>query len=450
MTKVRRNCLLVVLLSGAISVLWGFSIGRKDSGGPTDFQAVYYGARCLLQHHNPYSVREMEGVYRAAGEESPSPTLRQRQLVTLYVNLPTTFLLIAPLEMFPLGMAQVLWMLLTAGGLILAALLMWNLGEKYAPVLSACLIAFLLANCEFVFFTGNTAGIVVGFGVVAAWCFLQERFVLAGILCMAVSLAIKPHDAGLVWLYFLLAGGVHRKRALQTLAVTAVLALSAILWVSHVAPHWMQDWHSNMTFISARGGINDPGPTAVAADNFARVISLQAAFSIFRDDPQFYNLATYLVCGPLLLVWLVTTLRSRSSQDRALLALAAIVPLTILVTYHRVYDAKLVLLTVPACAMLWATGGPIRWIALVLNTAGVVLCSDAPMIVLDGLARSLHLSTSVWSGQILTVVLDRPTTDILLIMGIFYLWVYVRSVFYPSSCKGSGTSKQEHSAPAIA
>jgi hypothetical protein len=449
MTKTRQLCLFLLLLSGAISVFWGYSVGRKLSGGPTDFQAVYYGARCLLQHHNPYSVSEMEGVYRAASRESPSPTQRQLQLVTLYVNLPTTFLLIAPLEMLPLGVAQVLWMMLTAGGLILGGLLMWSLGEKYAPVLSACLIAFLLANCEFVFSTGNTAGFVVGLGVVAAWCFLQERFVLAGILCMAVSLAIKPHDAGLVWLYFLLAGGVQRKRALQTLAVTAVLALSAILWVSHVAPHWMQDWHSNMTFISARGGLNDPGPTAAVADTFAKVISLQAIFSVFRDDPRFYNPASYLVCDPLVLVWLVTTMRSRSSQDRALLALAAIVPLTILVTYHRVYDAKLVLLTVPACAMLWARGGPIRWIALILNAAGVVLCSDVPLILLEEFAQRLHLSTAVLSGQILTVVLDRPTPVILLIMAIFYLWVYVRHTPVLCTSTGSQSTEQEPPEPAL-
>jgi hypothetical protein len=35
---------------------------------------------------------------------------------------------------------------------------------------------------------------------VAAWCFIKGRFIPAGILCLAVSLAIKPHDAGLVWL----------------------------------------------------------------------------------------------------------------------------------------------------------------------------------------------------------------------------------------------------------
>jgi len=30
-----------------------------------------------------------------------------------------------------------------------------------------------------------------------------------------------------------------------------------------------------------------------------------------------------------------------------------------LVTYHRPFDAKLLLLAVPACAMLWAEGGRI-------------------------------------------------------------------------------------------
>ncbi len=49
------------------------------------------------------------------------------------------------------------------------------------------------------------------------------RCVWVGILCLAVSLAIKPHDGGLVWLYFILAGGAFRKRALQSLVVTLAL-----------------------------------------------------------------------------------------------------------------------------------------------------------------------------------------------------------------------------------
>jgi hypothetical protein len=42
------------------------------------------------------------------------------------------------------------------------------------------------------------------------------------------------------------------------------------------------------------------------------------------------------------------------------------------------------------------------------------------------LAGNLHISTAGLSGQMLTVVLTRPTPIILLAMSVFYLWVYVR------------------------
>jgi hypothetical protein len=328
--------------------------------------------------------------------------------------------------MLPWGPAHVLWMILTAGVFILAALLMWNLGARYAPNVSLLLILILLANCESIFANGNTAGIVVGLCVVAVWCFLQQKFVPAGILCFAISLVIKPHDAGLVWLYFLLAGGVYRKRALQTLVITAVLGLLAFLWVSHVAPHWMADWQSNLSAISTRGGMNEPGPASLNGRSAAVVIDLQAAISVFRDDPRIYNPVSYLVCGALLLVWSVRTLWSRFSQPRALLALAAVTALTMLVTYHRPWDAKLLLLAIPACAMLWAEGGPIRWIALLVTTTGLVLTGDVPLAILAILSNRLNVGTTGIFGKMLTVVLIRPASLILLAMAIFYLWIYVR------------------------
>jgi hypothetical protein len=303
---------------------------------------------------------------------------------------------------------------------------MWDLGSSYASKVALVLICFLAANCEMIFGSGNTAGLVVSLCVVAVWCFLQNRFVPFGILCLAVSLAIKPHDAGLVWLYFLLAGVPHRKRALQTLLVTAVFGLAALLWVSHVAPHWMQDWKSNMAAISAPGGINEPGPSALTGHSSGMVVDLQAAISVFQDNPRIYNLVSYFICGALLLVWSVRTVRTRFSKPGALLALAAVTAITMLVTYHRPWDAKLLLLTVPACAMLRAEGGPTGWAALVVNTAGIVLNADVPLAMLVILSDHLHVGTASIFGKILTVVLNRPSSLILLVMSLFYLWVYVR------------------------
>ena len=427
MTRTRRTALIWILLASGVSILWGNSIGQSSNGW-VDFRAIYYGTRCLMQHHNPYKVSELESVYRAEGGERPSETIAARQAVTLYVNVPTTFIFTAPFAMVPWGPAHMLWITLTAGVIILAAFLMWSLGARYAPNLSLFLICFLLANCEQIFCTGNTAGIAVGLCVIATWCFLEERFVLAGVLCLAVSLAIKPHDSGMVWLYFLLTGGVHRKRALQTLSITFLLALSAFLWVSHVAPHWMQDWQSNLSTISASGGINEPGPASLTSHGADMVIDLQAAISIFKDDPRIYNPASYLICGAFLLAWSVRTLGSRFSQSNAWIALASVSALTMLVTYHRPWDSRLLLLAIPACAMLWAEGGRLRWTALLVTAAGTVLTADIPLAILANLSNQMHMGTTGIIGKMLTVVLIRPASLILLVVGVFYLWLYLRRV----------------------
>jgi len=425
MKRTNQIALAWILLAGGISIFWGSSLGKPENRW-VDFKAVYYGARCLLEHHNPYNVSELDDVYRAEGGESPSETFTAHQTVTLFVNLPTTFIFIAPLAMLPWGAAHVLWIIITAVSLIFAAFLMWDIGADYAPVISVGLICLILANSEVLFLTGNTAGIIVSLCVVAVWCFLNKRFELAGVLCLSVSLAIKPHDAGLVWLYFLLAGGVYRKRALQTLLITGILGLSAFLWVSHVAPYWMHDWNSNLSVISARGGLNEPGPASLIGRSPGMVFDLQAAIAVFWNDPRIYNPASYLICGALLLVGAVRTLRSRFSQQRAWLALAAVSILTMLITYHRSYDAKLLLLTVPACAMLWARGGPVAWLALLMTTAGIVSTADIPTVIFLNLTKELPISTAGLSAQIRTLLLMEPTPLILLAMGIFYLLVYVR------------------------
>jgi hypothetical protein len=421
MTRTRWIALAWILLASGISIWWGSSIWQTKNGW-IDFRSVYYGTRCLLHHHNPYKVSE----FPTEGTECPLEPGYAVYDLPVYVNMPTTCIFMTPLAMMPWGPAHLLWTIFTVGVFILAGFLMWSLGARYSAKVSLLLVCFLLANCEVIVGGGNTAGIVIGLCVVAVWCFLEQRFVLVGVLCLAASLAIKPHDAGLVWLYFLLAGGVYRKRALQTLLITVVLGLSAYLWLSHIEPHWIQDWEYNLAALSAHGGLNDPAPAYLSGHDTATVIDLQAAISVFKNDPRFYNPASYLICGALLLLCAARTLRSRFTQRGALLALAAVVPITMLVTYHRAWDAKLLMITVPACALLWAEGGPIRWMALLVTAAGVVSTADIPLAILGIFSSQLHLGATGISGQILTVVLMRPTPLILLAMSIFYLWIYMR------------------------
>src|ERR1039458_8630068 len=415
MASAYRRGLIWVLLCVGISVLWGTWIAHTKSAW-LDFRAVYAGTRCLIHGHNPYDVSELAREYLSEDGQRPTTPPTAFRSITLYVNVPATFVFVAPFAALPWGPACVLWMLLTGAALIVAILLMWSVGARSAAGVSTALVCILAVNCESVFAGGNTAGIVVGLCGIAVWCFLENRFVQIGVVCLALSLVVKPHDAGLVWLYFVLAGGINRKRALASAAITAVIVLASLVWIWHVAPSWMQDWKANLAAISAHGGINEPGPSA-RTDTIFSIVDLQAAISIFRDDPGFYNLASYLICGAFMIVWAIGTLRRSFSARSAWLALAVATTFTLLLTYHRVWDAKLVMLAIPACCMLWAEGGAFGKAAAMITSIAAFLTGDLSLTTFYVIFSSIHVNPSWMLAPAITVVLTRPASLALLAMG---------------------------------
>jgi hypothetical protein len=427
MTKARLDGIYLLLLGSLTFIMLGAAFENASPVPMIDFKGLYYPARCLIQHCDPYKESEVLRVYQAEGADLATTAPRTRLISTQYVYQPTSFSVTVPFAMLPWGPAHFLWMALTFGSLIYASCLIWSFGANYAPIISGSLIGFLLANSELIVITGNAAGIAIGLCIIAVACFYLERFVLFGILCFAISLAIKPHDTGLVWLYFLLAGGVYRKRALQTLVTAIVFCLPSILWVWHVAPHWMQEMQATISAYSLRGGLSDPGPASTGGHGLGMMVNLQVAISFFRDDPRIYNAVSYIIFALLLIVWAIVTLRFRPTPARTWLALAAIAPLTMLPFYHRQNDTLLLLLTVPACAMLWAEGRSIGRAAFLINTAGLVLTGFLPWLYFYNLTNKWNLPITQLSGQIMMAVQALPPPLILLMMSIFYLWAYVRS-----------------------
>jgi len=191
-----------------------------------------------------------------------------------------------------------------------------------------------------------------------------------------------------------------------------------------------KELRSDLATCSASGGACDPGPNSPGGHDADFLINLQTAISVFWDNSHIYNPVTYLLCGPLLLIWIITTLRARASATSAWLALAAIVTLSMLPLYHRQHDTRLLLLTIPACAMLWLKAASLvgsrrpelRWCRLERR----YLFGDSHSSLLERLA-----SASGFPFKLLTVVLGRPIPLILLIMCIFYLWAYIRHHLQP-------------------
>jgi hypothetical protein len=403
------------------------ALASQAHGVILDFKIAYYSARCLVQHQDPYNASDVLRLYYAEGGERPpdAPTgYRTQMIVASQVYLPNALFLVAPFGLFSWPLAYGIWSALTICGITAAAVLMWRVASSYAAGPPLYLISFLLLNSGILFAGGNPAGVAISLCVIAAWCFLEDHFVSVGVVCMAVSLALKPHDSGLVWLYFLLAGAVVRKSALKSLLITALIGVAAIACISHISQHWLSEIQQNLQQITLRGSYNDPGP---AGKNLGPggIIALQTVTSVIRDDPAFYNPAAYLICAPLLLYWGYVTIRSRFSQKRAWFALSSIAPLIMLPVYHRPYDAKLLLLAIPACAILSSGGGIRAWLSLALTTLAIVFTSDLPLALLSMLSNGMHIPGGA-SGAAITILLLRPAPLALLLLAAFNLFQYAR------------------------
>jgi hypothetical protein len=189
--------------------------------------------------------------------------------------------------------------------------------------------------------------------------------------------------------------------------------------------------------LSARGGISDPGPTSLGGHGLANVISLQSVLSMVRDDPRFYNPVSYLVCAPLLAAWVFFTLRSRFTPANGWLGLAAIAALTMLPVYHRQYDAKLLLLAIPACVLLWVQGGLTGRLAMLITTSALFFTGDLTWALFLALVKRIPLAPTGFAGRLSMALQVFPAPLILLIMGAFYLWIYARTAqIQPSSPNG--------------
>jgi hypothetical protein len=420
----RRDGALILLLGCAVIVLLGPLLESASPWAMIDFKLPYYSTRCLLKGCNPYNGADVLRVYHMEGENQLLEKVHGSPDATRLVYLPTIFVLTSPLALLTFGPAHLVWMVLEVSGLIMGSFLMWDLGVEYAPILSGCLTGFMLANCELLTIVGNPAGIAISSCVAGVWFLVKRKHEWAGVFCLTAGLMVKPHDVGFVWLYFLLAGKAYRKRALQALFMTLGLSAAMVLWVSHVGPSWVSDLRSTLRSISALGAMNDPGPASSGAHGLGMMVNLQTVISYVRDDPRFYNFITYTICGILLLVWMRVTLRSHPSPARTWLALASISAFTMLPVYHRQVDTKLLLLTVPACALLCAEGGRTGRFAALFTCAAFVLTGDIPWAIALRIIHYIHLPATPYLGKILVAVQILPIPLILLAVCLFYLWVY--------------------------
>ena len=124
------------------------------------------------------------------------------------------------------------------------------------------------------------------------------------------------------------------------------------------------------------GGIVDPAVTGLAGRDMDSLVQLQSFISVLFSSPADYSLICWAVCAPLILLVVFSPLVRVRTAHGIWLALAIAAPLSMLPIYHLQHDAKILLLTIPACAMLWSQRNPIGRLSLLFTGAAIVINGD--------------------------------------------------------------------------
>jgi hypothetical protein len=337
--------LLILCISAVVLFAVG---GARVSRSSNDFVPVYTGARCLLHGCNPYDTSQLEQqFFLAGGHAAELPSWD----IDVPVYPPSTFLVLSPLALFSFPAARLIWFLLngclfvTATGLILA------LCTPSHRWLATALGSLLLLSSTILLILGQPAIFAISLLGIGIHLFLRGRLLGLGTLLLMLSLAVKPQVGGLIVLY-LVARSVHwRSAALALAGALALLLSSALILQLHPRSFgWASTLRANLTATLDTGGSADPrpaNPQAIGDTN------LQSLTSIFFPSDRGFNFAAYAAFMVLLAAWVLAVWGTNVGAELHLLALGALSILSLMPVYHRFYDTRLLLLTVPAVLIVF-------------------------------------------------------------------------------------------------
>lgn len=425
----RRAGIILAMLGWLFCVAHSIYRNTMPFSG-VDFRAIYASSRCVIDKCDPYSESEtmaeflhQGGTLREAGPAIDGPFSPN------YAGYPPMILLyLVPVALLPWPLALYVWLVLSVLLYGLAVFLFADLCADESSIAANTCLAVFLALGSIALEVANPSVPAAGLCCIAVWCFLTERYERTGVALFAVSLILKPHLGLLVLIYFLVTKASYRKRALQVIATTVLLCVPVMVWftVQPSTKHWYSEYNAALKGISARGFLSDPGPTNGTA---FRLADLQTIVSVVKDDPAFYNPVVWAICLLVLVVWIVLVRRLQSGRASDLLSLAAISAFTLLPVYHRSGDARLLLLTFPALAILVRNSRLWGTLGIVLSVLMAAMTSDSYL----SLARKYWLPIpkrllgTVWDGRLYLILFERQVALICLVTTLFYMTIMWRA-----------------------
>ena len=399
------------LVSCGLAIHRGWNYDRLGSQ-TCDFIAPYSGARCFLHGCNPYDSADLQREYVAAHGNLAALDFRHDWRTLIPVYPPTTFLLLTPLTLVDYPHAQVLWFYSSSILYCLALGLLVQFVPRPWAVVYFLLAATTLnnANTDFLLGPGNPSAPAIALAALAVWAFYRLRARWPGVVLLALALAMKPHMAVGVFLFLLIRRGLRKPALIAGILALAMLAGGAA-WLQHTTGNaWRQKFSATVLNGIRPGGINDPGPGNNSAQH---ILNVQALISLFAAAPSRYNLVAFGLTGLGGVLWLAGFARRGEKVD-PLLAMAGLLCLSLLPLYHRDYDSRLLILTLPPMVLLLRDRA--GWAIALLAASTPLLFSQTTMHVEHYL--NVHNITSLSPLRTALLLREGPIA----LLALSFLW----------------------------
>jgi hypothetical protein len=342
--KSARAVLTVVLLLG---VVWFALRGpvRGIGGGNFDFALIYSAARAWLLGKDPYSMEVAQRVFVAAGGPKILEPMSRPESSLVYS--PATFVVLAPVAALPWVAANWVWSLANIALVGVSLLLLARLARLGTTATMALWASMLwLAPAATSLYVGQVSIVVLA--LLSAGELLRRRALEGGSprhlwvvgLLLGFAAVIKP-QLGLLFLVYE-AGRLRWRSVVAGVLGVALLTLIGAARLEVAGISWLDTW---LEHVRQFGGVGDGDPSRA---NIFRYQMINLAYPVYSvmDSRALASGIIYAMLGLLSAAYFVVDLergRERGEGRGELLSLSMTAGITLLVTYHRAYDAVILI-----------------------------------------------------------------------------------------------------------
>jgi len=364
----QRFGVVFLLIAATAEFLARGPVRIEQSDGWNDFVSPYIQSRLWVHGEDPYRSGNLVRFWPASAtipqfvlrESGDNRLVERRGIPSPYP--PTTFVLLAPLVLLPWKAALGIWItvnVFAVGITLLALAKVAGIGLSTLQGLLFLALCVGLAPVQTGLATANPAILGIALAVVALWFAARRQDAFCGLM-IAGSMCLKP-TIGVCFLFFYLVA--RRWKVVATACgVSALIALVAVGRMLGVS--WFTSYAILTKHMFAGGSIND---FSTANPIWFQMVNLQGPVFVMTQDAWLANLIVLLVGISLLAAWTVLRLSSESEVGD-LLAVSALSMVSLLPTYHRLFDASLLILPIAwAMSSKKETGWPNRLLTISLT-----------------------------------------------------------------------------------